>query len=65
MTNDGRHTKEQLMLIAYQQRISELVAMYEAQIISLRADITVLLDEKNDLLEEKPKIVNVSHNSEE
>lgn len=48
MTNETGRSKEELMLIAYQQRIAEIVAMYEAQIISLRADLTALLNEKSE-----------------
>lgn len=40
--------KYELMAIALQQRIGELVMMYEAQIASLRADIT-LLSRVNDI----------------
>jgi hypothetical protein len=34
--------KYEIMAVALQQRIGELVMMYEAQIASLRADITLL-----------------------
>jgi hypothetical protein len=40
--------KYELMAVALQQRIGELVMMYEAQIASLRADIT-LLSHVNDI----------------
>lgn len=40
--------KNELMLVALQQRIGELSMMYEAQIASLRADIT-LLSRVNDI----------------
>lgn len=43
--------KNQLMLTALQQRISELVSGYEIKIASLRADITLLSQQ----LEEKDK----------
>lgn len=38
--------KLELVLVAMQQRMGEMVAGYEAQIAMLRADITLLLDEK-------------------
>lgn len=34
--------KKELMIVALQQRIGEMAMMYEGQIASLRADITVL-----------------------
>ena len=37
-------TKNELMIIALQQRIGELTANYEGQIASLRADLTQLID---------------------
>ncbi len=37
-------TKNELMIIALQQRIGELTANYEGQIASLRADLTQLMD---------------------
>lgn len=40
--------KKELMIIALQQRLAELVAGYEGQIASLRADIT-LLSRVNDI----------------
>lgn len=39
---DQPKDKYELMAIALQQRIGELVMMYEGQIASLRADITTL-----------------------
>jgi|Laugrefa1bdmlbdn_1035148.scaffolds.fasta_scaffold212549_2 hypothetical protein len=45
---DQPKDKYELMAIALQQRIGELVMMYEAQIASLRADIT-LLSRVNDI----------------
>lgn len=39
--------KADLIITALQQRISELVAGYEIQIAVLRADLTLLMDEKN------------------
>ena len=40
--------KYELMAVALQQRIGEIVMMYEGQIASLRADIT-LLSRVNDI----------------
>lgn len=40
--------KYELMAVVLQQRIGELVMMYEAQIASLRADVT-LLSRVNDI----------------
>ena len=40
--------KKELMIVALQQRIGEIVMMYEGQIASLRADIT-LLSRVNDI----------------
>ena len=37
-------TKQELMIIALQQRIGELTANYEGQIASLRADLTQLME---------------------
>lgn len=34
--------KKELMIVALQQRIGEMAMMYEGQIASLRADITML-----------------------
>ena len=45
---DQPKEKYELMAVALQQRIGELVMMYEAQIASLRADIT-LLSHVNDI----------------
>ena len=42
-------TKNELMIIALQQRIGELVMQYEGQIASLRADLTQLMD-VNDIV---------------
>ena len=41
---DTPKTKNELMIIALQQRIGELTANYEGQIASLRADLTQLMD---------------------
>ena len=40
--------KNELVIIALQQRIGELVSNYETQIALLRAEITQLIDEKNE-----------------
>ena len=45
---DQPKDKYELMAIALQQRIGELVMMYEAQVASLRADVT-LLSRVNDI----------------
>ena len=37
-------TKQELMIIALQQRIGEITANYEGQIASLRADLTQLME---------------------
>jgi hypothetical protein len=37
------NTKQELMLLALQQRIGEITSNYELQIASLRADITQLM----------------------
>jgi hypothetical protein len=41
---DKPKTKDELVIIALQQRIGELAMQYEAAIASLRADITQLQD---------------------
>lgn len=40
--------KSELVVIALQQRIGELVSNYETQAALLRAEITQLIDEKNE-----------------
>ena len=47
-------TKNELMIIALQQRIGELVMQYEGQIASLRADLTQLI-EVNDIVNSDAK----------
>lgn len=42
-------TKNELMIIALQQRIGDLVAQYEGTIASLRADLTQLM-QINDIV---------------
>lgn len=41
---DTPKTKNELMIIALQQRIGEITANYEGQIASLRADLTQLME---------------------
>jgi hypothetical protein len=41
---DKPKTKDELVIIALQQRIGEMAMQYEAAIASLRADITQLQD---------------------
>ena len=40
--------QHELIITALQQRIGELVSNYETQIAILRADLTRLIDEKNE-----------------
>ena len=40
--------KTELVITAMQQRIGELVSNYETQVAILRAEITQLLEEKNN-----------------
>jgi sRNA-binding carbon storage regulator CsrA len=40
--------KAELVITALQQRIGELVSNYETQVAILRAEITNLIDEKNE-----------------
>jgi len=47
-------TKQELMIIALQQRIGEMAANYEGQIASLRADLTQLM-EINDIVNSNSK----------
>jgi hypothetical protein len=47
-------TKNELMIVALQQRIGELVMQYEGQIASLRADLTQLM-EVNDIVNSDAK----------
>ena len=51
---DTPKTKNELMIIALQQRIGELVMQYEGQIASLRADLTQLM-EVNDIVNSDAK----------
>lgn len=52
---DAPKTKNELMIIALQQRIGELTASYEVQIASLRADLTQLM-EINDIVANDAKM---------
>jgi hypothetical protein len=52
---DTPKTKNELMIIALQQRIGELVAQYEGQIASLRADLTQLM-QINDIVSSDAKM---------
>jgi hypothetical protein len=47
-------TKNELMIVALQQRIGEIVMQYEGQIASLRADLTQLM-EVNDIVNSDAK----------
>jgi phage host-nuclease inhibitor protein Gam len=46
--NRNKLDKTQLVITALQQRIGELVSNYETQIAVLRAEITQLINEKQD-----------------
>ena len=41
---DAPKTKQELMIIALQQRIGEITANYEGTIASLRADLTQMME---------------------
>jgi len=56
---DTPKTKNELMIIALQQRIGELVAQYEGQIASLRADLTQLM-QINDIVSSDAKMKEVN-----
>jgi hypothetical protein len=43
--------KNELIILALQQRIGELVSMYETQIASLRADITNFINKEKEIEE--------------
>ena len=57
--------KTQLVITALQQRIGELVSNYETQIAILRAEITQLIDEKQEhekaIQEYSDSLVNLSN----
>lgn len=44
-------TKAELVVVALQQRIGEIVSNYEAQVAMLRAEITQLVNEKESKVE--------------
>lgn len=50
-------SKEELIITALQQRIAELVAEYEIKISVLRADFTLLSQEKQNLDTAKQKAI--------
>jgi hypothetical protein len=52
---DTPKTKNELMIIALQQRIGEMAANYEGQIASLRADLTQLM-QINDIVSSDAKM---------
>ena len=56
---DTPKTKNELMIIALQQRIGEMVAQYEGQIASLRADLTQLM-QINDIVSSDAKTKEVT-----
>jgi hypothetical protein len=57
---DTPKTKNELMIIALQQRIGEMAANYEGQIASLRADLTQLM-QINDIVSSDSKTKEVSN----
>jgi len=57
---DTQKTKNELMIIALQQRIGEMAANYEGQIASLRADLTQLM-EINDIVSSDAKTKEVGN----
>jgi hypothetical protein len=57
---DTPKTKNELMIIALQQRIGEMTANYEGQIASLRADLTQLM-EINDIVSSDAKTKEVGN----
>lgn len=52
---DKPKTKQELMIIALQQRIGEMTANYEGQIAALRADLTQLVEINNIVKDEANK----------
>jgi hypothetical protein len=56
---DTPKTKNELMIIALQQRIGEMAANYEGQIASLRADLTQLM-KINDIVSSDAKMKEVN-----
>jgi hypothetical protein len=57
---DSPKTKNELMIIALQQRIGEMAAQYEGQIASLRADLTQLM-QINDIVSSDAKTKEVAN----
>jgi len=57
---DTSKTKNELMIIALQQRIGEMAANYEGQIASLRADLTQLM-QINDIVSSDAKTKEVGN----
>ncbi len=57
---DTPKTKNELMIIALQQRIGEMAANYEGQIASLRADLTQLM-QINDIVPSDSKTKEVGN----
>jgi hypothetical protein len=57
---DTPKTKNELMIIALQQRIGEMTANYEGQIASLRADLTQLM-QINDIVSSDAKTKEVGN----
>jgi hypothetical protein len=57
---DTPKTKNELMIIALQQRIGEMAAQYEGQIASLRADLTQLM-QINDIVSSDAKTKEVAN----
>jgi hypothetical protein len=57
---DTPKTKNELMIIALQQRIGEMAANYEGQIASLRADLTQLM-QINDIVSSDAKTKEVGN----
>ncbi len=57
---DTPKTKNELMIIALQQRIGEMAANYEGQIASLRADLTQLM-QINDIVSSDSKTKEVGN----
>lgn len=49
------NNKSELIISALQQRIGEMTINYETQIALLRAELTILSEEKNELSIEKEK----------
>lgn len=50
--------KNELVILALQQRIGELVTSYETQVAILRAEITQLIDKQNQKEKDKQEYSN-------